>query len=366
MTTDNVNDEELPPEHECDWCGYSSTDEDNFSTVEGELVCDDCMSYAETCNDCGSVQRTQSEMYYAMGEYVCQSCYENNYGSCEYCEEVYAYDIGPECGCENEYCNSRLVHDYSYRPNAIFHRTPECSRGRSTLYLGCELEMENNGCDSLTYGAELAHSKSNNEDLFYLKHDGSVSRGFELVTHPMTLAYIRDTFKWTVADTMSNIGYRAWDTDDSCGFHIHLSRSAFVSRSHVFKFVWFVYANSEPLISFAGRHSTSYARFEPSELQTLTYKARGGGQDTRYYALNTQNSRTIELRFMRGSLNRETLIAYCEFADAVFHYTKTLSINDIAERNGISFGSFSDWVSKQDYPALSARIARRCRTLSEI
>jgi hypothetical protein len=361
-TTDNEQIEE-PPLVECEWCGFIFP-EDDAEFTDDQLICGECYEHAATCDDCSALVRNASSlMSVGYNHSVCDSCYDN-YGCCEYCDEPYHYDEGPQCNCEDS--NSQYVHDWSYKPSAIFHRSDNCTRGRSTLYLGCELEMSNHGCDAVSYGAEKAYNASNNEDLYYLKWDGSVSNGFELVTHPMTLPYIRDNFKWSIADTMSNMGYRSWDADSECGFHIHLSRSAFESRSHIFKFVWFIYANSDALIRYAGRHSTGYARFEPTELQTLTHKAKGGGQDTRYYALNTQNSKTIEMRFMRGSLNRETLIAYCEFADAVFHYTKTLTVNALAEHNGITFNSFYDWSKKQDYPAMNARIARRCTVLDEV
>lgn len=366
MTTTDNDQVEEPPVIECEWCGFICPEDDAEYINDEQTVCPDCYNYAASCDDCSHMVRNVNELYWVGSHHrVCDGCYEN-YGTCEHCDEPYHFDEGPRCDCEDDYERTRYVHDYSYRPHTIFHRGTNCSRGRSTLYLGCELEMTNNGSDSLSYGAEKAYNASNSEDLYYLKWDGSVSDGFELVTHPMTLPYIRDNFKWSIADTMSNLGYRSWDANSECGFHIHLSRSAFQSRSHIFKFVWFIYANSESLIGFAGRHSTGYARFEPTELQTLTYKANGGGQDTRYYALNTQNSKTIEMRFMRGSLNRDTLIAYCEFADAVFHYTKTLTINALAERDGISFNSFYEWSKKQDYPAMNARIARRCVVHEEV
>lgn len=367
MTTSNNNEQiqDEPPIAECEWCNaLVPEDEVDYHDTDGgsEQICGECADNANSCNDCGTLCRSRSDMYSTGYGYVCESCYEN-YGVCEYCDSTFHYDNGPECGCDDRHCAN--LHDYSYRPSPNFLRNAGELRTKGTLFLGCELEVENHGGEQLSEGVERAYSQSEDEQLFYLKADGSLSHGFELVTHPMTLGYIRDEFGWEVCDSLSRMGYRSWE-DDNCGFHIHLSRSAFVSRSHLFKFVWLVYANSEELIKFAGRHSTSYARFEPSELQTLTYKAHGGGQDTRYYALNTQNSRTIEMRFFKGSLNKETLTAYCEMADAMFHYAKSLTINDIANHNGISFRKFTDWSKKQDYPALNARIARRVYPVIEV
>ena len=72
---------------------------------------------------------------------------------------------------------NRIIHDYSYRPDALFHSTDKNER----LYFGLEIEVEDPR--TLSESSEYAHRLEGME-LAYLKHDGSLSCGYEIVTHP--------------------------------------------------------------------------------------------------------------------------------------------------------------------------------------
>ncbi len=132
-----------------------------------------------------------------------ESCYDNG---CEYNEETRPLsDVNPDdedyygdddsmCDCST--CSPQrisvardrdipgYINEYSYKPKPIFF-----GKG-SGLYLGSELEIETGSfmpeC-ARTVSAHLGRRA-------YMKFDGSISSGFEIVTHPMTFAWVAEHF----------------------------------------------------------------------------------------------------------------------------------------------------------------------------
>jgi hypothetical protein len=93
----------------------------------------------------------------------------------------------------------------------------------------------------------------------YLKGDGSLNDGFEIVTHPMTHDWAMEKFPWEMIEKLRRSGYRSWDTD-TCGLHVHASRTSFVDRSHLWKWTYLINKNNKECIELAGRNS-HYAQF---------------------------------------------------------------------------------------------------------
>jgi hypothetical protein len=159
--TDAVDDVAL---FSCSVCLYE-TDEDNLVTTEdNELVCTDC---TQICHRCDSIGSTNDSFYEVDGDAWCEACTERRAYFCESCEERNSYgtshvsDRGEDwceaclndaywCDSCDEYnadgCDSclsddeggRIIHDYSYRPDAIFHSTDKNER----LFFGLEIEVE--------------------------------------------------------------------------------------------------------------------------------------------------------------------------------------------------------------------------------
>lgn len=321
-------------------------------TGNAQYFCTDCDNEHEYCSDCQLYVERADMLDIGWDEMRCESCYEQ-YGTCEYCDGVYHQDNGPDCSCEDEqHENSRLIHDYSFRPDPIFHGmrldslTKDLRRFTTTMeprrisVTGFELEMEADGCD-VREGAELA------TDIFgeaaYLKHDGSLSNGFEVVSHPLTLEYIQKCLPLARLRELSDIGMRS-ATTRTCGLHVHINKGFFEGReSSLYRFMAMYYRNAEQWKVIAGRSRSTYAQWDEHEAtQMLRYAKglrpgeRGQHNSDRYVALNLQNRATVELRFFKGTLNPTTIQARLESVHAVAEFS-------ISQRNNVNIKDGHDW-----------------------
>ena len=95
--------------------------EEARTTGNAQYFCSDCDDEHTYCTDGRLYVERGDMMDIGWDEMRCPSCYEN-YSSCEYCDNVYHIDNGPDCSCDEEQQeSSRLIHDYSFRPDPIFH-----------------------------------------------------------------------------------------------------------------------------------------------------------------------------------------------------------------------------------------------------
>lgn len=62
------------------------------------------------------------------------------------------------------------------------------------FFMGVELEIDKG--DNVRECASALKTLSEREDYFYLKSDGSLDNGIEIVTHPCSLEYHENSFPW--------------------------------------------------------------------------------------------------------------------------------------------------------------------------
>jgi len=333
----------------CERCDEAFTVEDNFSIIDGDTW------WCRDCTDCAASWCEHCEGYVSEGTYEvsdraedwCTHCVSDNAGWCDNCECYYA-DGCNNCDFEDEEGN-RIIHDYSYRPDAIFHSTDKNER----LFFGIEVELEalTNYQDSSNYAYRLEGM-----ELAYLKQDGSLNHGFEIVTHPMSHDFYKNEAS-ELWDTLENLRttYRvkSWDTT-TCGLHIHISRTGFNGGAHMHRFLNLVYSNQNFYETLAGRNSSSWAKFDDVYMQYHERDAEGnrildaddnyvtsskrdlmsklGNHSTdRYSAVNTNNRETLEMRIFRGTVNGNTIKSQLDLAHASVEYTRNLSVKDVRE-----------------------------------
>jgi hypothetical protein len=297
------------------------------------LVCDDCNDEATSCASCNRWVHEQHTVWVDNHEHhLCETCADRETHFCDDCDERH-YD---DDGCPRA---TRHIRSYSYKPNPIFFTANADEKLPKHLqtFTGFELEMEASECDRED-GAELAY------DLFnkwtYLKEDGSLNNGFEMVSHPLGYEFARDEFPWQNLRELSQLGMRSANTR-TCGLHIHINRNIFdKSPSTMYRFMSMFYRNAEQWKRIAGRSESSYAEWSEYELEQMaTYAKHYRGHShnqRRYVAINLQNRHTLELRFFKGTLRPATFIARIEAAHAVAHYA-------YATRNNVSIKSAHDW-----------------------
>lgn len=309
------------------------------------------------CDICNLYDHQENFMQFN-GEPVCDTCYGDNVTECDDCGEFYWMDNGHDCdnyGNDDEYS---IIHNYDYRPRTIFF-----GHGESKYYLGFELEVEafdNNRSE----GALLAQNELGEHA--YMKSDGSLVDGFEIVTHPHTLEAYKE-LNWSVLDKLRANGYRSWNTE-TCGLHVHISRTAFGngdrSRSrqfilsqqmHELRFMKLIYDNQRQVERLAGRPSNHYASF--MDRGHLIDKVKAGIQrNGRYSVINTENRDTLEVRIFRGSLRKETVMSALEFVTASVEYTRGLKVT--ASNKALTWARFVSYVvmNSEIYPNLLDKI----------
>lgn len=328
-------------------------------SIDGETYCDRCATdyYEENggeenfifCNSCEETVHVHNSSYYD-GEQYCDSCIDSHVYTCNDCG-LDQWD-GNEHDCSDDEDDESLIHNYSYRPTPFFF-------GKGQYHFGFELEVEAMG-NGRYDGATLVQSTLGGHA--YLKDDGSLNDGFEIVTHPHTLENYHKEFDWGVLDRLKNRGYRSWNTR-TCGLHVHVSRTAFgkgedpwkfgidptlrsqlilQKQAHELRFMKLVYDNQRQVERIAGRSENRYATFE--DKGHLVRKLKNGYQSNgRYSAINTENDDTIEVRVFKGSLRKERVLSAVEFVHASVEYTRDIKVT--SKNHALSWLKFTGYVA---------------------
>lgn len=321
------------------------------------------MSICDSCNG-----RNNTEYHHICSEVgrsiICSVCYDN-LPMCTNChdiiigdENIYEHDTHIYCSrCHHNREESEVreyIHNYSFKPRATFFSTekmPRLTYIPNTLYMGVELEVDTQRGSKL----ELAkYMTSNSRNFLYLKEDSSISKGFEIVTHPATLGYHTEKFGWHKhLKYLRNNGGRSHNVSN-CGIHVHVSRKFFTSLE-VIKVGLFVYTQQDEMEKLARRSSDDWCRFTKKE----TLKDHAYNYD-RHEALNFQNDFSIEFRMFRGTLKLETFNATLQLVDAISRFIKTVGSPVLVDRKR-SWLLFKDYVNKnrKTYKELCAYIIER-------
>ena len=180
-------------------------------------VCDRCGDRIWAEDSCGDEDHT-----------LCRHCEDNYYDRCSDCgrlveqDSLYFLSEDDTDGYCNECYEHRLreggVHGYCYKPEPIFY-------GDGPRYLGVELEIDRGG-ESHENAIQIQRVGNKDQEHIYIKHDGSLDKGLEIVTHPMTLGYHQREMPWeAVIRKALDLGYISHQAG-TCGLHVHVNRSS--------------------------------------------------------------------------------------------------------------------------------------------
>ena len=333
----------------CDSCG-NSYPEEQLVEFDGQFLCPSCLESATLiCAHCGT-RIWKDENAGDRDTPLCQHCYDRHYLNCCRCGRVIpednAYyrddsDDEPFClNCHTHYRQSE-INDYYYKPDPIFH-------GTGPRYFGVELEIDEAGEDAESAGKLLmiANRKADN---LYCKHDGSLDDGFELVTHPMTLAYHLREMPWAeILQKAASLGYTSHQAK-TCGLHIHVNRDAFGATEAardacIARILYFFEKHWEELLKFSRRTQRQLERWaarygykeQPKE---ILEHAKKGGHGGRYTCVNLTNADTIEFRMFRGTLKLNTLIATLQLVDRICDVALCLTDDELKALSWTTFVS---------------------------
>ena len=391
---------------ECAVCSTDTPVDELVITVYDEKVCSDCY---RTCERCDDIHSENDEMGVVDGDCLwCQSCMDNHANWCDgheghttdstsrladrrerwcsdcldnahWCEDCDNYYAD---GCDeghNDYeADDRVVHDYNYKPDPIFHGGGNGER----LFLGIEIEVE--AGRNLNGASEYAH-RLEDMGIAYLKGDGSLNCGFEVVSHPISHTWWKHHMQqffetMEVLRTSNEFPVKSWSTG-TCGIHIHVSRAGFGKANgegkgtHMHRFLNLIYSNQDLYEALAGRSSDRWASFHDIEKTESDYengrwverkpkrsfdeKINRSGRSERYSAVNTKNPHTFEIRIFRGSTNGSVIKAHLDLAHASVEYTRVMSVSQVRD-GALSPSNFIAYVMENQilYPDLIARLAK--------
>jgi hypothetical protein len=275
-----------------------------------------------------------NDIYKFNGEYIDDNYIDRNNlvwtyeGGLYHIDDVYYWESDGEYHLHPE-PKEGCIENYSFKPMPKYFLTCNESYKDSPLFMGIELEIENEK-NSISNGAM---SEILDDSHLYFKTDGSLSDGFEIVTHPLTFEWIKENksnFSQMLESIKSN-GFRSYDST-TCGMHIHLSKKNF-GAWHLYRFLKFFQENKEFIVSISQRkidNLKKWANLEDENNDSLIYKAKKKDGYSRYVAVNLCNSQTIELRIFRGTLNENSFFKNIEFAHSLYVFSRDYTEINIA------------------------------------
>lgn len=322
----------------CDDC-HNLVHERSIMTADNgnRYICEICADQYYFCDHCEELCSGYNLAVNDFSLTLCGYCYDQFYFTCGGCGEVYHLDDGEEINGEYycDYCADEYrdyIQSYSYKPAPVFY-------GGNAGY-GIELEIDDG--DNRQEAAEDIMEAGG--DHIYLKEDGSLSyMGMEIVTHPASLNYHMHYFPWTdICNAALYHGYRSHDTD-TCGLHIHASRELFgdtqqeqdltIAKIMLLVDRWY----ESHIVRFSRRDLRNMKRWadkpnagirpEDNDTDAITKSKKHAGD--RYRAINICNYRTVEFRFFRGTLKRDTIIASIQWIDVIIQYCRNTPLKDL-------------------------------------
>jgi hypothetical protein len=216
------------------------------------------------------------------------------------------------------------------------------------FFMGIELEVDGTSNQAVNLNGAIndVREKYSENDVI-LKSDGSLNRGFEVVTQPMTMRYHIEKFDWNhITNACRDHGFRSHNTR-TCGLHIHVDRTSMTLQQMV-RLGYFVNAEHKRFSKIARREGVSYSRYKDlSQGVTMTADSIARNDD-RYEALNWQNSETVEFRMYRGTLKVSTILATIELTHAVCKFITKVSTGSLLNRK-LRWKRFMNFMKKNGY-----------------
>lgn len=179
----------------------------------------------------------------------------------------------------------------------------------------------------------------NKSNFFYLQHDGSLSeenRGTEITTIPMSFNdLIRegggiDILTKDFMPRFSCYSQKATET----GFHIHLSKINFNTKVCILLKKAFYCFPYDFITEIFGRTNGSYCLAEPQIQRLMEYDIHPNAAselglekiflpycDTRYLELNFTNSKTVEFRRGKGTVDAVCIKSILDFCYHIYKYS---------------------------------------------
>jgi hypothetical protein len=387
-----VNDEMFA---RCSVSGYLTTGLANYFN-ERESIFNGSVRYiasikknsVKTCKDCGRTDYSSLDASISVPSLDVVKTYANS-DICNACADI-VIDSGLDI-------NSYVPNLYAVGGHGSNPETMNFGKFDSEvvpLYMGVELEVDtqygntddeddyenddndeqyDNGERSMHSNITLHKIANNNKNIIFSKTDGSLANGFEIVSHPLTLATHLKKMQWQKGmDYLSKIGYKSHNTN-TCGLHVHINRDFFgatkpIQNLNGSKIAYIMERNQADFVKFTRRKGGQlerWARFgdmqrflspqvSPRTKAMLLSAFRNQySHRNKYVALNTIHANTFEFRVFKGTLNYATFVATLQLVDNLARLVKDIPNNNDAF-NHLDKITFDDIVNYRPYAELTA------------
>lgn len=268
------------------------------------------------------------------------------------------------------------LHNYGYHPTALFHTRSNVGTVVPTeLTFGVEDEVSQGMFSSRENRDETIDAVHGivGESL-YMKSDASIGYGFEMVTHPFSLAYHTYMFSWKhVLKTCRKAGFTG-EANGLCGLHIHIGRQQLGETEAERKLVaarimLLVEHHWDNLITFSRRRSDQLSWCAKSNLSnyvgnrteaeiaakadSMFRRNNPAYHSDRYRAVNLMPTKTVEIRLFNSTTDRDTLIAALQLCNNLAKYAMRHSVAECLR------SSWADIIHTEDFRELNAYVASR-------
>ena len=337
------------------------------------------------CTNCGEICDANNTISAYNGDETIGECCQHRYSYCEEADTYFheddydSWDQYRESSDEDYECGFEGVYRYDCDPldYLSFMSTKEESQipRSKRRWTGLEIEME--ATDRCPTDLPETIKDTFKENYCIFKGDGSLSRGFEMVTAPCTLAYHRERIdelfnSGVLRDDEGKAYVKGWNTD-TAGMHIHLDRKM-LSSVQLGKLLVFINNefNRKFIERIAGRSETFYEDSSCTSYAVMRKKkiADGGQRNyNKYEAVNVAHQSTVELRIFRSNLTKDGILRALEFSYALVdflqqntcrvsdqHYKEFLKWFNRSPQNRASYPYFFGWLVRKGY--LSGRLSR--------
>ena len=348
----------------CDYC-HQEHPISEFRTFDGQNLCVTCRDERTVlCDSCGD-RIWSGRDFGDDGIHLCQDC-RGDYGYCHQCGHLvhvdrlhYLSDDDDDDGyCESCYYShsaDSVIQSYYYKPEPIFY-------GEGSRFFGVELELDGGGERNDKASQLLNVANANGLELLYIKHDGSLNDGLELVSHAMTLDFHQSEMPWRpILQEAIHMGYLSHQAR-TCGLHVHVNRTAFGETWEkqdevIARILFFVENHWNELLRFSRRTRSQMeqwaARYGRKDDPKAVLDHAKRHEFERYKCVNLTNTQTIEFRMFRGTLKWNTMIATLQMVDRICDVALYLSDQEVQDL------TWSDFVASCTQPELVQYLKER-------
>ena len=307
---------------------------------ESKYVCPECKKLGDLCYQCGSY-RLFDRLH----------MYKDNHQYCDACIGEVDYDW---CTCNSYIKSYHTSHNECWDPIVAAGQYP---RDRSNFVgYGFELETERMEggaylCDAIDKIREIDEG-----NYFFIERDGSLDKGFEMITRPFTMEAWPLVFDKAsqIMNYLREHGYESGTEDCHAGLHFHVSKTLLNTEAQA-KLLVFANHFSNELVEVSRRTPGSFSRWaqcqmiaEPQFYADVSNKSRkklnyviehyvNSGCRPRHVAINLSNRRTVEFRFFKGTLVPEYLSAAFEFVNFMTELSLKTTPGNVYRMTGNSF-----------------------------